>query len=232
MRSGDSSASTTRSADLTARARIRDAAVLRFARSGFGASVRTVAADAGVSAGLVIHHFGSKEQLHAACDAHVLARIVEAKRQHLEQAASGRLLEVLAQTEEMAPLVGYVLRSLQAGGTVGREFVEHMIADAEAYTAEAVGSGLAKPSRDERARVRYLVLSTLGALLLSVTLDPPDDPEDVAAAVRRFLRDLYLPTLELFTEGFLTTRRMLDDYLLYVGDPPGSGGEDQGGFAA
>ncbi len=34
-------------------------------------------------------------------------------------------------------------------------------------------------------------------------------------------RDHVLPTLELFTEGLLTSRRMLDDYLLYVGDPPG-----------
>ena len=33
-------------------------------------------------------------------------------------------------------------------------------------------------------------------------------------------QDQILPTLELFTEGLLTSRRMLDDYLLYVGDPP------------
>jgi hypothetical protein len=39
-------------------------------------------------------------------------------------------------------------------------------------------------------------------------------------SVRDGQRDQILPTLELFTEGILTTRRMLDDYLLYVGDPP------------
>src|SRR3712207_8086528 len=48
--------------DLTGRARIRDAAIRRFAVDGFGTSVRAIAADAGVSPGLVIHHFGSKEQ--------------------------------------------------------------------------------------------------------------------------------------------------------------------------
>ncbi len=206
--------------DLTTRARIRDAAVLRFARSGFGATVRTIAADAGVSPALVIHHFGSKDTLHAACDEHVLAWIAETKRQNMGRATSGGLLEVLAQQDELAPLMGYVLRSLQAGGSVGKAFVEHMIDDAEKYTAEAVEQGIAKPSRDERARVRYLVMASLGSLLLSVTLDPPEDPEDVNATVRRYTADFYLPMLELFTEGFLTSRRMLDDYLLYVGDPP------------
>jgi AcrR family transcriptional regulator len=215
----------TRSAttDTTTRERIRDAAVIRFARSGFGASVRTIAADAGVSPALVIHHFGSKDKLRSACDEHVLAWIVQAKRENMQRAASGQLLEVLARTDEFAPLVGYVLRSLQAGGPVGHAFVEHMIEDAEQYTTEAVDSGIVRPSRDEAARVRYLVLSSLGALMLSVTLDPPDDPEDVSATVRRFMAELYLPMLELFAEGFLTSRRMLDDYLLYVGDPPPPG---------
>jgi len=207
-------------ADIGARVRIREAAVLRFARSGFTASVRTIASDAGVSPALVIHHFGSKDGLHAECDARVLAWIAEAKRENMGKATSGGLLDVLARTDELAPLLGYVLRSLQAGGAVGRSFVEHMIADAVDYTAEAVEQGIVRPSRDEAARVRYLVLSTLGALLLQVTFDPPTDTEDVRAVVQKFMAEQYLPMLELFTEGFLATRRMLDDYLLYVPDPP------------
>ena len=51
------------SPDLTARARIRDAAIECFARQGFAVSVRAIAAHAGVSPGLVIHHFGSKAGL-------------------------------------------------------------------------------------------------------------------------------------------------------------------------
>lgn len=214
------------SSDTSARARILDAAVLRFAQAGFGASVRSIAADAGVSAALVIHHFGSKEQLHAACDTYVLAWIAESKRQNMGKATGGRLLEVLAQTDELAPLVGYVIRSMQAGGPVGKAFVEHMIDDAVQYTAEAVADGIVRPSLDERGRARYLVLSALGAMMLAITMDPPDDPQDVNAAVRTFMDDLYLPMLEQFTHGFLTSRRMLDDYLLYIGDPPAGHGTD------
>lgn len=209
--------------DGSTRDRIRDAAVLRFARSGFGTSVRTIAADAGVSAALVIHHFGSKDALHRACDDFVLRWIKGSKRQNMGRATNGQLLQVMAQIDEYAPLLGYAVRSLQAGGEVARAFVQHMIDDAQVYTREAVADGIAKPSVDEDARVRYLTLSALGTLLLSLTLDPPDDPEDLGAAVQTFLADQYLPMIELFTQGFLTSRRMLDDYLLYVGDPPHDG---------
>ena len=60
-------------ADLTSQARIRDAALVRFGADGFaGTSVRSIAADAGVSPALVLHHFGSKEGLRTACDEHVV----------------------------------------------------------------------------------------------------------------------------------------------------------------
>ncbi len=216
--------------ETSTRDRIRDAAVVRFASSGFGASVRAIAVDAGVSPALVIHHFGSKDKLRAVCDDHVLAWIADTKRANMVQASSGHLIEILTRADEFAPYIGYVLRSLQAGGAVASAFVENMIEDAEQYTAEAVGQGIVRPSRDERARVRYLVLSTMGALLLSVTLDPPSDPEDVSAAVRRFLDEVYLPVLELYTEGFLTTNRMLDDYLQYaptLQDPPPDGDAEE-----
>ncbi|GAA1978571.1 transcriptional regulator RaaS [Isoptericola halotolerans] len=206
--------------DGSTRDRIRDAAVLRFARSGFGASVRTIAADAGVSPALVIHHFGSKEALHRACDDFVLRWIVGSKRQNMGRATGGQLLQVMAEVDEYAPLLGYAVQSLQAGGEVARAFVQHMIDDAQVYTREAVADGIVKPSVDEDARVRYLTLSALGTLLLTLTLDPPEDPEDFAAGIRTFTTEHYLPMIELFTQGFLTSRRMLDDYLLYLSDPP------------
>nr|WP_235857109.1 TetR family transcriptional regulator [Occultella glacieicola] len=207
--------------DLTARARIRDAAIERFARDGFGAGVRTVAADAGVSAALVLHHFGSKDRLREHCDEHVLGEIRSAKAESIAKAESGSFLERFATAEQYATILGYVLRSLLDGGPLAQAFVRHMVDDANEYVAAAVASGIAVPSRDERARARYLTLSALGAMMLSITLDPPEDLSDLSSFMRGFFDEFTLPTLELYTEGFLTTRRMLDDYLLYVGDPPG-----------
>lgn len=209
--------------DLTARARIRDAAIHRFAVEGFSASVRSVAADAGVSAGLVMHHFGSKDKLRAECDAQVLVTIRRLKQENVEIVASGQsFFQRFAAAEENAPLVGYILRSMQDGSPLAREFIDHMVTDAVGYTRDGVAAGVIRPSRDDVARARYLTLSSLGALLLEVTLSPPADPADLVAIVRNYLTSSYLPMMELFTEGFLTSRRMLDDYLLYVSDPPSS----------
>lgn len=209
------------SADQSTRERIRDAAVLRFARDGFGASVRTIATDAGVSPALVMHHFGSKDELHAECDERVLAEIRAVKNESIDDLASGKgILHRFAAADEYAPMLGYVLRSVQDGGAVGRSFIEQMVEDAVGYTKHGVEAGLIKPSRDEPARARYLTLSALGVLILEITLNPPEDPADLSSIVRDFITTSYLPMIELYTQGFFTTRRMLDEYLLYVPDPP------------
>jgi AcrR family transcriptional regulator len=214
-------------ADLTARARIRDAALLRFATEGFRVPVRTIATDAGVSPGLVIHHFGSKEGLRRACDDHVLALIRENKRTVLRDEPGARsgpmdFLAQLATVEDYGPVLAYVLRSLQAGGDLARSFVAHMIDDAQAYITEGVAAGTIKPSLDEAARARYLVTQSLGTLLLDHTLHPPADPGDTGAIVRGFLDRNGLVSVELFTVGFLADRGLLDAYLQYAEPPPGA----------
>jgi AcrR family transcriptional regulator len=68
--------------DLTARARIRDAAIRLFAERGIdGTTVRDITQAAGVSPGLLRHHFGSKEGLREACDQHVLDRSMRIKEE-------------------------------------------------------------------------------------------------------------------------------------------------------
>ena len=65
------------SSDLTARARIREAAIELFADRGIeGATIRDIAERAGVSSGLLRHHFGSKEGLRDACDEYVLSELI------------------------------------------------------------------------------------------------------------------------------------------------------------
>jgi AcrR family transcriptional regulator len=217
-RAGEAGGGESSTSDLTARARIRDAAINRFAVEGFGASVRAIAADAGVSAGLVMHHFGSKDKLRAA---HLLATIGRLKRENVAEAAAGHsFFHKFAAVEENAPIVGYVLRSMQDGSALAQDFIGHMVDDAVGYTKDGVAAGVIVPSRDEAARARYLTLSSLGALLLEVTLNPPSDPGDLVGIVRGYFTKSYLPMMELFTEGFLTSRRMLDEYLMYVPDPP------------
>ncbi|UZN05146.1 TetR/AcrR family transcriptional regulator [Cellulomonas sp. S1-8] len=215
MRSGRSAVE-----DLTARARIRDAAVARYARDGFGVGLRVVAEDAGVSAALILHHFGSKDGLRAACDAHVLATVRDAKERALASTSAPDLLLQLASMDEHASVVGYALRSLQAGGDLARHFVDQFVADAEVYLAHGVAAGTIRPSRDEQARARYLTVQGLGALLLDLTLNAPTDPTDLVGLLHGYRDRMMLPAVELFTHGLMTDNTMLDAYLLYVSDPP------------
>ncbi len=66
-------------ADLTAKARIRNAALELFAAKGAAnTSIREVAAAAGITHGLVVHHFGNKDGLRQAVRQHVIELLRQA----------------------------------------------------------------------------------------------------------------------------------------------------------
>ncbi|WP_341721453.1 hypothetical protein QQG74_30705 [Micromonospora sp. FIMYZ51] len=130
----------------------------------------------------------------------------------------------MAEVERFAPMVQYLLRSLQAGGKLAATLIEHMVADAEEYLAAGEAAGVIRPSRDRAARTRYLAYQSAGSLLLWFTLHGADAaPEEFPALFRRYMGDLMLPALEVFSEGLLVDRSMLDEYLMYVPDPPPAG---------
>ncbi|HEY2203417.1 MAG TPA: helix-turn-helix domain-containing protein, partial [Pseudonocardia sp.] len=67
---------TAQAAGESAEARILRAALTLFARQGFSATgVRALGREAGVSPGLVLHYFGSKEGLRAAVERLVTSRV-------------------------------------------------------------------------------------------------------------------------------------------------------------
>ena len=200
--------------DLTARARIRDAAIRRFGVEGFGASVRAIAADAGVSPGLVIHHFGSKDRLRAVCDEQVLRLIREAETDAFTSRTPADLISQLALLDDYAPLVGYLIQALLAGGDLAATLLARLTSDAEDYLAAAVASGRMRPSRDPAARAAYLVDVGIGVLLAFVRRNPPVNG-DYQAMLRAYAETHSLPALELYTEGLLTDSTMLDAYLRY-----------------
>ncbi|WP_433613788.1 TetR family transcriptional regulator [Prescottella agglutinans] len=199
--------------DLNTRARIREAAIRVFGEQGFGAGVRAVATAAGVSPGLVNHHFGSKQGLRAVCDEHVLAVIVTEKRDVLTTQNPARMLASLSAVEQYAPLVAYLVRSFQAGGELAVSLFEHMVDGVEEYLEAAVVEGRVRPSRDPSARARYLATNSLGATLLYLQMHAePDGSVDYARAIREMTDEVMLPALEVYTEGLFTDSTMLDAY--------------------
>jgi len=212
--------------DLTARARIRDEAIECFAEEGFGASMRTIAARAGVSLGLITHHFGSKSAMRAECDAEVLRRYHALKTDAIA-APSANLLERLTAPGVASSILVYMLRAIGAGGKPARDFLESLVEQARSIMAQSVATGLARPSRDEEARLRYLTYQSMGAMLVQFLMAPELTPSEFVASLRDSRRDTILPILELYTEGLLTSREMLDDYVRYLWEPPGGQARDE-----
>lgn len=188
--------------------------------------MREISARAGVSPGLIRHHFGTKDALRAECDAEVLRRYRDLKVEGIRMSPT-ETMAMLAELDDFAPMFVYILRSVRDGGEAGREFVEGMIAEAIDFSEDAVREGVIKPSRDPAARARYLVTSALGGLLVQLTLMPDLDLSDMPQAIHRLTESIMLPTLELFTEGVLVDRSVLDEYLASSLGPPGAPDEER-----
>lgn len=186
--------------------RIRDAAIELFGEKGVaGTSLKSIAARAEVSQGLVIHHFGSKAGLHRACDEHVARLIRSNKETVLASGPQMNPLAALQMMQESRPLLRYLVRTLSEGGEQVGRLVDDMVADAEVYMAASEQAGLLKPSSVPRERAVVLVLWSLGALVLHEQLHrllgvdflaPGTDPEDLAPYFR--------PVMELYTQGLVT----------------------------
>ncbi|ULE31495.1 TetR/AcrR family transcriptional regulator [Mycobacterium sp. IDR2000157661] len=197
--------------DRTAVARIRDAAIEQWGRHGFAIGLRSIAEAAGVSAALVIHHFGSKEGLRKACDDLVAEQVREAKTESLRTSDPATWLAQMADIESYAPTMAYLVRSMQSGGELAKSFWRQMLDDAEQYMEEGVRTGMLKPSRDPRARARFLAMAGGGGFLLYLQLH--DDPTDLRAVLRDYSEDMVLPALEIYTHGLMTDSTMYDAFV-------------------
>lgn len=197
--------------DLTAAARIRDAAIEQFGVHGFGVGLRAIAETAGVSAALVIHHFGSKDGLRKACDDYVAEEIRSDKSEAMRSADPGTWFAQLAEIESYAPMMAYLVRSMQSGGELAKTLVRRMIDNAEGYLDEGVRAGTLKPSRDPHARARYLAITGAGGFLMYLQMH--NTPTDLRAVLRDYAHDTVLPALELYTDGLMADRTMYDAFL-------------------
>jgi AcrR family transcriptional regulator len=197
--------------DLTAAARIRDAAIEQFGEHGFDVGLRSIAEAAGVSAALVIHHFGSKDGLRKACDDYIAEEIRSTKSEAMRSREPGTWFAQLAEIESYAPMMAYLVRTMQSGGELAKMLSRRMIDDAEAYIEEGVRAGTLKPSRDPRARAKYLAITGGGGFLMYLQMH--DSPRDLRAVLRDYARDMLLPSLEVYSQGLMADSTMYDAFL-------------------
>lgn len=196
--------------DLTGAARIRDAAIDQFGQHGFTVGVRAIANAAGVSPGLVIHHFGSKDGLRKACDDYIAEAIRESKSEAIQTSDPAQWFAAMAEIESYAPLMAYLVRSMQTGGELSKMLWRQMIENAEKYLEEGVRAGTVKPSRDPKARAHYLAMASGGGFLLYLQLH---DTTDLRTVLHDYAQDMVLPALEVFSHGLMADSTMYDAFL-------------------
>jgi TetR/AcrR family transcriptional regulator, regulator of cefoperazone and chloramphenicol sensitivity len=196
--------------DVTARARIRDAAIELFGRDGFErTTMRAIASASGVSPALVVHHFSSKEQLREACEERLLTLVREGKSEALGGQAPPSLESYLATVEDSGPLLRYLARTLQEGGPAASRIFTGLVDDTVAYLAASEAAGVVRPTQDARARATALVSWGLSHLLLGrLIAETFGDEHDETAALARIAG----PALEIYTDGLFTDSRFLDAF--------------------
>ncbi|SNY88295.1 transcriptional regulator, TetR family [Nocardia amikacinitolerans] len=159
--------------DLTAKARIRNAAMDLYAQYGAErVSLRAVAAEAGVTLGLVQHHFKTKAGLEAAVDqlivdyfAHTVAAVpVEGDTAQVAAARDEAVRRMLAANPAV---VNYIRRAVLEPSGTRAELLESLV---ELTRREVIGlreAGVASTDRRESTQVVSMLIRQLGELLLA-----------------------------------------------------------------
>jgi AcrR family transcriptional regulator len=151
--------------------RIRTAALKSFATYGTSStSLRTVAEVAGVSVGLVQHHFTNKAGLVKAVDDHVMAVVVETIAQPLAPPPAdsitemgGRVTQIVA---EHPDVVDYVGRALIDGSPLGTTIFDTLAAFGMARWNKRKERGEVRPDVD----LTWAALNSLVLALGTMTL--------------------------------------------------------------
>lgn len=193
--------------DLTTRARIRDAAIARFGRDGYErTSVRAIAAEAGVSAALVMHHFGSKEGLRDACTRALVDEFLGRKGDLLRPNAAATMQQWLADVEQFRPLLDYLARVLVEDSPAADELFDALLDATAEMIREHVAAGLMREGSDPEATAVVMTLYGIAPILAQRQLARALGDDVLGSAG---IRRLTLPVLELFTHGLYTDDRFL-----------------------
>ena len=163
--------------DLNSYARVRNAALAGFASHGVDAtSIRAVARAAGVSAGLVQHHFPNKDALRDAVNAYVVAIATQAFSD-LPDAGSPEEIQrelgdrVTAFVRDHPTALRYVARSVADGDEAATAIFDAFVAIARQQWERLALEGLLRDDADVEWSALHVVLLNLATVLLEPAIN-------------------------------------------------------------
>ncbi|HET8779893.1 MAG TPA: TetR family transcriptional regulator, partial [Agromyces sp.] len=139
--------------DTTAAARIREAAIVRFGRQGFArTSVREIAADAGVSPALVIHHYGSKDALRETCDEWLTKQLLGDASRAAGSDFAATMREWAAAPDRFGVYIDYFAMMVSDGTEAGNRLFDRLVQDTAVLLEAGVADGSVNKSSDPEMR--------------------------------------------------------------------------------
>jgi AcrR family transcriptional regulator len=183
--------------------RIRDAAIELFGRTGFaGTTVRAIAARAGVSPALIMHHFGTKDGLIGHCDTYVLTRIERLRGDFLRgETTIDTVTGYLAERPEVLPMTRYLSQALVAGGERSGRVFGRMIDVARSNLETGIEVGRIRPVDDLDVRAAVLASWNAAVIMLGDAIAARLGGTDILdpAIVDR----LQTTVMDIYTRGLL-----------------------------
>ena len=136
-----------------------------------GVTVRDIAAEAGVSPSLVIHHYRTKDGLKAAVDERVSTAVAELLTEVLDPPGgaptSASMATVIAARFASEPALPAYLRRLLIDGGAPANVLFRRLYDASAGAMAVFDrAGIVRPSADETARLVFLLSNDMATLIL------------------------------------------------------------------
>ena len=190
------------------RTAILEAALTQIANGGLSSlRVHRVAAAAGVSPPLVLHHFASKAGLVEACDQHVLAVLHDSVR-ITEAGGSEASVQALVALPDGELALQYVGRSLADGGPVGRWWFDTIMELLTSSHRRMVDAGLAREVDDPEMLIALAASMDMGMLVLRPLVEAHLGVELTAPETfERWMRAWF----DLMTSGYLISPSQPDD---------------------
>jgi AcrR family transcriptional regulator len=192
--------------DLTSYARIRNAALELFASRGVaGTTIREVARAAGVSPGLVQHHFGTKDGLRKAVDEFVVADAVWTVSDlpgTLEERGAEFAARMGAVTRDRPAAVRYLARAASEGSELGLRAFQEIVKFGVREFRAMEEAGQLGPDLDREWAVLQLLLFNLSTIMFEPAIDHALGESIMSEEGRRRLNDA---ATRLFTYGFTRT---------------------------
>jgi TetR/AcrR family transcriptional regulator, regulator of cefoperazone and chloramphenicol sensitivity len=181
---------TVQDSDLSARTKIREAALNLFGAEGFAVSVRAIADAAGCSPGLVIHHFGNKDGLREAVDQSVIDTLLRrfgAIQSELPPDELSRLMgDAFSEVIGASPIVRqYIRRSLLEATPASQTIFDELLALVNASLSQLQQAGGLRDGSDPQWRPYQLLFVLLGTLLLEPAVQSHFDKSLYGADLRR-----------------------------------------------